>query len=85
MIDKLNAFLEELERRKIEISGDTVFLCNDGIVAFVQNDRGGVDISIVKNPVKIDYILGITDKDVENWRNTEELFEALGGSENGGY
>ena len=50
----------------------------------MQNERGGVDVSIVRNLVPIDYSLGITDEDVENWRNTEELFEELGGSENGG-
>lgn len=84
MIDKLDAFLAELEKRGIRISGDTAFLCNDGAVLFVQNERGGVDISIVRNLVPLDYSLGITDKDVENWRNTEELFEELGGNENGG-
>lgn len=81
MIDKLDAFLAELEKRGIQISGDTAFLCNDGAVLFVQNDRGGVDVSIVRNLVSIDYALGITDKDVENWRNTEELFGELGGVE----
>ena len=75
MIDKLDAFLAELEKRGIQISGDTAFLCSDGAVLFVQNER---------NLVPIDYSLGITDEDVENWRNTEELFEELGGSENGG-
>lgn len=81
MVDKLDAFLAELEKRGIQISGDTAFLCNDGAVLFVQNDRGGVDVSIVRNLVSIDYVLGITDKDVENWRNTEELFGELGGVE----
>lgn len=85
MIDKLNAFLAELERRGIEISGDTAFLCNDGLVTFIQNDRGGVDVSIVpKVPIWVDYTLGITENDIEDWQNTEELFDALGGSENGG-
>lgn len=83
MVDKLDAFLAELEKRGIQISGDTAFLCSDGAVLFVQNERGGVDVSIVRNLVSIDYSLGITDEDVENWRNTEELFEELGGSENG--
>ena len=79
MLDKLDAFLAELEKRGIEISGDTAFLCNDGAVLFVQNERGGVDISIVRNLVPFDYSLGITDEDVELWRGLEEM----GGSENG--
>lgn len=83
MLDKLDAFLAELERRGIQVSGDTAFLCNDGVVLFVQNDRGGVDVSIVKDPVPLDYSLGITDEDVDSWRATEELFEEIGGSENG--
>ena len=84
MLEKLDAFLAELERRGIAISGDTCFLCTDGAVLFNPNERGGVDISIVRNPVQIDYTLGITDKDCEIWRNTEELFSELGGIENGG-
>lgn len=84
MIDKINAFLEELEKRNIQISGDTAFICNDGAVLFSPNERGAVDIFVVRNPVPIDYTLGITDKDVEIWRATEELMEEMGGSENGG-
>ncbi len=79
MINKLNAFLAELEKRGVQISGDAVFLCSDGAVLFMQNDRGGVNVSIVRNPIPIDYALGITDEDVENWRNTEEIFKELGG------
>ena len=37
----------------------------------------GVEVDQVQKPAEI------TDEDVENWRNTEELFEELGGSDNG--
>lgn len=81
MLDKINAFLEELEKRNIQISGDTAFICNDGAVLFSPNERGAVDIFVVRNPVQIDYTLGITDKDVEIWRTTEELIEEMGAEE----
>ena len=78
--DKINAFLEELERLQIEIHGETAFICNDGAVLFSPNERGAVDILLVRNPVKIDYNLGITDKDVELWQAIAEL----GGEQDGG-
>lgn len=75
--DKLNLFLEELENRGIEIHGETAFICNDGAVLFSPNERGAVDIFIVRNPVKIDYDLGITDSDVKLWRDTADILEEL--------
>ena len=80
--DKINLFLEELHQRDIEISGETAFICNDGAVLFSPNERGAVDIILVRNPVKIDYTLGITDKDVELWATTDEILKELeGGTE----
>ena len=77
--DKINLFLEELEKQGIEINGETAFICNDGAVLFSPNERGAVDIILVRNPVKIDYDLGITDAEVELWKTTAELVEELGG------
>lgn len=84
MLDKINAFLEELERRGIQISGETAFICTDGAVLFAPTDHDTVDIMVVRNPVPIDYTLGITDDDVELWKTTEDLMEELGGGENDG-
>jgi transcriptional regulator with XRE-family HTH domain len=82
---QINAFLEELERQQIEIYGETAFICNDGAVLFIPNERGAVDITLVRNPVKIDYNLGITDREVRIWKETEELTKEimaeLGGTE----
>lgn len=72
--DKISLFLEELEKRKIEIAGETAFVCKDGVILFVPNEQGTVDITLARNLVHIDYELGITDKDVELWKLTEELF-----------
>ena len=83
--DKINLFLEELENKGIEINGETVFICNDGAVLFIPTEEGTVNITLVRNPVKIDYNIGITDADVEMWKVTGELAEELGGEvEDGG-
>ena len=75
--DKLNLFLEELENRKIEINGETAFICKDGVVLFVPNERGAVDIMIVRNPIHMDYVLGITEKEVELWKTAGELIKEM--------
>lgn len=79
--NKVNLFLEELENRGIEISGETAFICNDGAVLFIPNEDGGVDITLIRNPIQIDYNLGITDKDIELWKITSELMDIFGGVE----
>ena len=76
--DKINLFLEELENQGIEITGETAFICKDGVVLFVPNERNAVDIMLVRNPVHIDYELGITDKEVELWKTTADLMQELG-------
>ena len=75
--EKISKFLEELERQGIEITGETAFICNDGAVLFSHNERGAVDIIIVRNPVKIDYTLDITDKEVELWATTDAILKEL--------
>ena len=77
--EKINLFLEELEKQGIEINGETVFICNDGAVLFSPNENEAVDIILVRNPIHINYDLGITDKDIELWKTTGELMQALGG------
>lgn len=79
--DKINDFLAFLEGKKVEIKGETCFLCNDGAVLIVPNEREAVDIILVRNPVKVDYNLNITNADVQRWKDTDELVEALGEEE----
>lgn len=81
--EKITKFLDELERKGIEIDGETAFICNDGAVLFSPNDRGAVDIILVRNPVKVDYTLGITDKDVELWNTTAEIVKEMEGGVDG--
>ena len=77
--DKIILFLEELEKREIEVHGETAFICKDGVVLFAPNERGALDIMLVRNPVHIDYELGITDNEVELWKTTAEIMQELGG------
>lgn len=82
--EKVSKFLDELEKRGVEIDGETAFICNDGAVLFTPNERGKVDIFLVRNPVKIDYTLGITDKEVELWTTAGEILKELEDNVNGG-
>lgn len=79
--EKISKFLEELEKQGIEITGETAFICNDGAVLFSPNERGALNILLVRNPVKIDYTLGITDQEVELWATTADIMQELGGNE----
>lgn len=75
--EKIILFLEELEKQGIEISGETAFICNDGAVLFSPNENGAVDIFLVRNPVKIDYSLGITEQEVELWKTTADIINEM--------
>lgn len=77
--EKFNLFLEELENKGIEITGETAFICDDGVVLFYPNDHGAVDIIVVRNPIKIDYKLGITDAEVDLWKVASDIMGELGG------
>lgn len=83
MEEKLDKFLAFLEESGVEISGETAFKCNDGIVLFSPNEEGGVDIAIIRNVIDIEYILGITDADVQLFNTEVGIMQELGGSEDG--
>ncbi|AVM69735.1 hypothetical protein C3V36_11090 [Lachnospiraceae bacterium oral taxon 500] len=74
--EKITAFLDHLKAQGVEITGETVFICNDGVVLFIPNERG-VDIAVVRNPITVDYTLGITDKEVELWTTTAEIVKEM--------
>lgn len=75
--EKIELFLEELEKQGVEIAGETAILCNDGVVMFMPNEEGKVDIGVVRNLVKLDYTLGITDSDVELWRTVGSIVKEM--------
>lgn len=76
--EKISLFLEELEKRGIDIHGETAFICNDGAVLFSPNENGAVDILLVRNPVHINYDLRITEEEVELWKTTADIVQELG-------
>lgn len=81
MEEKLDKFLAYLEENNVEISGETAFRCNDGIVLFSPNNEGGVDIAIIRNVVELNYNLGITDEDVKLFNTGVEIAKELSGGE----
>lgn len=83
MEEKLDKFLSFLEENNIEISGETAFKYDDGIVLFSPNDEGGVDIAIIRNVIELNYNLGITDADVNLFNTEVGIMQELGGSEDG--
>lgn len=83
MEEKLDKFLAYLEENGVEISGETAFKCVDGIVLFSPNEGGGVDISIIRDVIWLNYNLGITDADVNLFNTEVGIMQELGGSEDG--
>lgn len=81
MEEKLDKFLSFLEENNIEISGETAFKCDDGIVLFSPNDEGGVDIAIIRNVIELNYSLGITDADVNLFNTEVGIMQELGGEQ----
>ncbi len=79
MEEKLDKFLAYLEENGVEISGETAFKCDDGIVLFSPNEGGGVDIAIIRNVIELNYNLGITDADVNLFNTEVGIMQELGG------
>lgn len=80
-LDKTNAFLKKLEESGISISnqdGETAVICEDCVTVIKkQGDTVGVDF--VNQVERLDYKVGFTQKDVEDFMILEEL---VGGAEN---
>lgn len=81
MEEKLDKFLAYLEENGVEISGETAFKCNDGVVLFSPNEEGGVDIAIIRNVIGLNYNLGITDADVKLFNTEVGIMQELGGEQ----
>ena len=80
-MDKANAFLEKLEESGISISnqdGETAVICEDcGAVISKSGDKVAVDF--VNQIERMDYRVGFTEKDVEDFMILEDL---MGGADN---
>ena len=82
-MDKVNAFLEKLEESGISISnqdGETAVICED-CVAVIKKQGDNVGVDFVNQVERLDYKVGFTQKDVEDFQILDEL---MGGAENVG-
>lgn len=80
-LDKTNAFLEKLEESGISISnqdGETAVICED-CVAVIKKQGDTVGVDFVNQVERLDYKVGFTQKDVEDFQILDEL---MGGAEN---
>ena len=80
-MDKTNAFLEELEESGISISnqdGETAVICED-CVAVIKKQGDTVGVDFVNQVERLEYKVGFTQKDVEDFQILDEL---MGGAEN---
>lgn len=80
-MDKTNAFLEKLEESGISISnqdGETAVICED-CVAVISKSGDKVAVDFVNQIERLDYRVGFTEKDVEDFMILEDL---MGGADN---
>lgn len=80
-MDKTNSFLEEMEKAGISISnqdGETAVICED-CVAVISKSGDKVAVDFVNQIERLDYKVGFTEKDVEDFMILEEL---MGGADN---
>lgn len=80
-MDKTNAFLEKLEESGISISnqdGETAVICED-CVAVIKKQGDTVGVDFVNQIERLEYKVGFTQKDVEDFQILDEL---MGGAEN---
>ena len=75
-MDKTNAFLEKLGESGISISNQVI--CED-CVAVISKSGDKVAVDFVNQIERLDYRVGFTEKDVEDFMILEEL---MGGAEN---
>lgn len=80
-MDKANSFLEEMEKAGISISnqdGETAVICED-CVAVISKSGDKVAVDFVNQIERLDYRVGFTEKDVEDFMILEDL---MGGADN---
>lgn len=80
-MDKINSFLEEMEKAGISISnqdGETAVICED-CVAVISKSGDKVAVDFVNQIERLDYRVGFTEKDVEDFMILEDL---MGGADN---
>ena len=80
-MDKTNSFLEEMEKAGISISnqdGETAIICED-CVAVISKSGDSVAVDFVNQVERMDYKVGFTQEDVEEFQLLEELMGGVKG------
>lgn len=80
-MDKTNSFLEEMEKAGISISnqdGETAIICED-CVAVISKSGDSVAVDFVNQVERLDYKVGFTQEDVEEFQLLEELMGGVKG------
>lgn len=80
-MDKTNSFLEEMEKAGISISnqdGETAIICED-CVAVISKSGDRVAVDFVNQVERLDYKVGFTQEDVEEFQLLEELMGGVKG------
>lgn len=80
-MDKTNSFLEEMEKAGISISnqdGETAVICEDCVLV-ISKSGDKVAVDFINQIERLDYKVGFTQEDVEDFMILEEL---IGGAEN---
>ena len=79
-MDKTNSFLEEMEKAGISISnqdGETAIICEDCVVV-ISKSGDSVAVDFVNQVERLDYKVGFTQEDVEEFQLLEELMGGVG-------
>lgn len=80
-MDKTNSFLEEMEKAGISISnqdGETAIICED-CVAVISKSGDSVAVDFVNQVERLEYKVGFTQGDVEEFQLLEELMGGVKG------
>ena len=81
LLDKTNSFIAEMEKAGISISnqdGETAVICED-CVAVISKSGDKVAVDFVNQIERLDYKVGFTQEDVEDFMILEDL---IGGADN---
>lgn len=79
LMEKVNLFFEEMEKRGMEVqAGQTAIVCSDGVVILSTNEEGSVDIMVINNRIDMDYTLGITNTEVNQFKIAGEIMSEMG-------
>lgn len=82
IMDKTDAFFEALQEAGIEFGlGQTAVVCKDGVVLISVDEDDGVNTIICNRKIELDYELGITSDDINQFNTVTGLMEEIAGDD----